>query len=332
MTYFINGDFELIARLFFGQTYCLYSAKRLLPKCISVRGSLHLSRIKTSFAFFIAIAFQLLSFNSLAGVPSRDFSVYEEQALGVYLSFFGRAADPAGLAYWASELERRGGGALSIIDSFAESAEYQQRFGHLSNPLLITNLYQQLFGRNPDTDGLNYWVGQLDSGELRLQDISVGIFEGAQGDDLATVNNRLSFSKYYVTNIEQEIIEPLDADSLAGFIQSVNSARPSLQSANAQLESQERTVTLVWSIPTTRANDDALSLTEIGGYTIYYFEEAGDPEEGEVIEIPVLSNGEYVTEYTTPELAPGTYYFAISAYDSDRKHSDLSEPITAVID
>jgi hypothetical protein len=57
--------------------------------------------IKKSLVFLTAIAFQLLSFNSLAGVPSRDFSVYEEQALGVYLSFFGRVADPAGRASWS---------------------------------------------------------------------------------------------------------------------------------------------------------------------------------------------------------------------------------------
>ena len=58
---------------------------------------------------------------------ARDFSVYEVRVLEAYLAYYGRPADPDGLAYWSDRLLDEGGNLNSIIDAFGDSQEYQQR-------------------------------------------------------------------------------------------------------------------------------------------------------------------------------------------------------------
>jgi hypothetical protein len=43
----------------------------------------------------------------------------------------------------------------------------------------VTNLFETVLGRQPDANGLAYWVGQLENGATRLQ-VSAGIWESAE--------------------------------------------------------------------------------------------------------------------------------------------------------
>ena len=97
----------------------------------------------------LLIIFSFLLF--FAGpVNAKEFNESEERVLAAYLAYYGRPADPGGLEYWSKRLVREGGNINSIIDAFGESEEYQKRFGDLTENQLVTNLYQQLFGRDPD--------------------------------------------------------------------------------------------------------------------------------------------------------------------------------------
>ncbi len=162
---------------------------------------------------------------------AQEFSAAEERMLGAYLAYYGRPADPAGLAFWADRLETEGGDLSSVIDAFAESQEFQDRFGNLSNTELVTNLYDQLFGREPDTAGLDFYVAELESGASTLQDISIVILDGVQGDDVTIVSNRLGFSEYYVTNADADGIADLSGDSLAQLTASIDASDESLTEA-----------------------------------------------------------------------------------------------------
>ena len=180
--------------------------------------------------FALSLALLIISSSCFAQV--RAFTDSEERVLQAYVAYYGRPADAGGLAYWAGRLEEEGGSLASIIDAFGESQEYQERFGGLSNEELIANLYQQLFGRGPDPEGKTYWAGQLKSGAQSLQKISLSILDGAQNDDTLIINNRVSFSKYYVTATESEKVQPLDADGLAELMASVDEMTDSVLTAN----------------------------------------------------------------------------------------------------
>ncbi len=199
------------------QTRSFRGFSYIIPKIVSI---------------FFAICLAALS----PGVEARDFSSHEERVLEAYLAYYGRPADPGGLQYWSNRLRNEGGNINSIINAFGESLEYQQRFGNLSSTQLVTNLYQQLFGRNPDSGGLNFYVGKLNSGEWNLQRISLAILDGIQGSDVTIVNNRLSFSKHFVSESESDTLKPISSRQLANLIAGINTAQSSLNRAYQDLE------------------------------------------------------------------------------------------------
>ena len=81
-------------------------------------------------------------------------------------------------------------------------------------------------------------------------------------------------------------------------------------------------IPLSWDVPTT--NSDGTSLTDLAGYTIYYGTASGDYSQS--------INVGNVTTYTVPISIGGTYYFAVTAYDTTGNESDYSNEVTKVIE
>lgn len=120
-----------------------------------------------------------------------------------YVAYYGRPADPAGQDYWANRLEQEGGSLQSIIQAFGNSQEFQERFGSMSKEQLVNNIYRQLFNRDAEPMGLAFYVGKLQSGEMTLQTICLNILDGAQGDDLATIQNKVQVAQYFTQQLRE---------------------------------------------------------------------------------------------------------------------------------
>lgn len=86
----------------------------------------------------------------------------------LYDATFDRLPDPGGLAAWTANLQG-GMSLLAIATAFAGSAEFQARYGTVTNAQFITQMYQFCLNRNPDPAGFDHWVAQLDSGVSRAQ-------------------------------------------------------------------------------------------------------------------------------------------------------------------
>ena len=97
-----------------------------------------------------------------------------------YLAYYGRPADPGGLDYWAGRLKAAGGNLNEIIAAFGDSAEFTGRFGALGATELVNAIYQRLFKRDADPEGLDFYRGLLESGEKHLGSIALNIFNGVQ--------------------------------------------------------------------------------------------------------------------------------------------------------
>jgi len=108
------------------------------------------------------------------------------QIQAAYVTFFNRPADVAGLAYWESYQ----GSDVDLYNTFAQSAEYTSLFAGQNNTATVNTIYNNLLGRSPDAAGLNYWVAQLDAGNLTIGTIANAIKTGAQGTDAETVENK----------------------------------------------------------------------------------------------------------------------------------------------
>lgn len=181
------------------------------------------------------ILITLLFFHSLF-IHARDFSQEEVIVNYAYIAYYGRPADPGGLTYWADRLKAEGGNLNNMIQAFGQSQEFTERFGSLSNEELVTNIYIQTLGREPDPAGLNWYVSELESGNRSLQTIAIDVLNGAQGDDAETVRVRAAFSTYYVIAVESGEIEPRNVDLLSDIVKNIEGTQESLEWAAHSLE------------------------------------------------------------------------------------------------
>ena len=118
-----------------------------------------------------------------------------------YVAYYGRPADPPGLAYWALRMDSEGGSLASIIASFGTSDEFNRRYGALGYVDLVTRIYQQALGRDPEPGGLNFYVSELQAGRRTLQSITLDVLNGATGADAVTVANRLDVANHYTGKV-----------------------------------------------------------------------------------------------------------------------------------
>ena len=95
----------------------------------------------------------------------------------LYSASLDRNPDQPGYFYWSEELEN-GAPLTDLATAFINSDEFQEKYGNVDNTGFVTLLYQNVLDREPDTDGLNYWVGELDGGETR-ENVLIGFSESA---------------------------------------------------------------------------------------------------------------------------------------------------------
>ncbi len=93
----------------------------------------------------------------------------------LYRAYFLRRPDTRGLAHWINT----GLELPAISDVFANSTEFLNRYGTLTNRDFVSLVYRNVLGRRADTDGFNYWIGQANRGVPR-GDIMTGFSESRE--------------------------------------------------------------------------------------------------------------------------------------------------------
>ena len=105
----------------------------------------------------------------------------------VYNAAFNRFPDSDGLEYW---IEKNGSGENTerqVAESFLGSNEFKEKYGEdLSNEQYVKTLYQNILDREPDLDGYNYWVGQLNNGVEDRSELLLGFAESGENKALFT--------------------------------------------------------------------------------------------------------------------------------------------------
>lgn len=80
-----------------------------------------------------------------------------------------------------------------------------------------------------------------------------------------------------------------------------------------------------WGIPTQRVSGAPISPSELAGYFLYY----GTNKDNLNVRLKLPDRN--IREYTINGLVPGTYYFAVSAYDTDNVEGFRSNVVTKII-
>jgi len=94
---------------------------------------------------------------------SEEMEVKVIPIIRLYFAYFNRLPDLDGLKYWIN-LMFFGSDLNTISEQFATSSEFQNQYGQLDDEGFIQLVYQNIFGRAADSEGLNFWLSQLADG------------------------------------------------------------------------------------------------------------------------------------------------------------------------
>ncbi len=179
--------------------------------------------------------FLLLSNFLLFSSFAASQSTFEDQVQEMYISYYGRPGDPEGISFWSVELANANGSLSAIIDAFGSSEEYRNRFVGLGISELIDNIYIQLFGREADAGGLNFYRTEFEAGRMTLPTIALNIADGVRGvnQDALTVTNRMAFANAYTLAVESGQFDygPDQIEDAKALVASVDEQNESLERA-----------------------------------------------------------------------------------------------------
>jgi len=159
---------------------------------------------------------QLAGDGALEGVSqailgSTELAGTVPQANGAYVAWLydqvlGRTVDAGGLAYWTASLTNgdvsRAELALALVDSdekLQTVASHDVAIGATDLGVLI-RLYDALYDRRPDADGLNYWIGRSEAG-ISLADIADNFVDA--DETTGRLDDQAFIARLYQTALER---------------------------------------------------------------------------------------------------------------------------------
>lgn len=165
----------------------------------------------------------------------------EGKAQLFYVAYYGRPADPLGLAYWTSVIDAAGGDLAAVSNNFGNSEEANAVYGGLSTAAAVNKLYNQMFNRDAEPAGLAFWVGEINAGNVKLSDLPLALYVGAQGTDAEAFANKLEVANAFTAALDTtaEILAYNGIAAMAGAVDllaTVDQTPESVEAATAQID------------------------------------------------------------------------------------------------
>lgn len=144
----------------------------------------------------------------------------------LYVAYFNRPADPVSLSVYESLLPTDRAATQAELQALAEqyfspSAEYTSMYAGMSNTQIVDQLYQNIFGRSAEVEGLVYWAAELTAGRQTVASIALQLSYSAQGTDADVVANRIEAANSFTTSLDtSEEITGYSGDAAAASARS----------------------------------------------------------------------------------------------------------------
>ena len=140
--------------------------------------------------YFFILILTLIVFVSVFPIFNTSRAAYADTTTDVtafvtrfYQQCLGREPDAGGLAGWVNALLNRSISGATVADGFINSAEFVNR--NLSNDAYLKVMYKAFFEREPDPQGYNDWITQLNAGTSR-QYVLAGFVNSAEFHNVCT--------------------------------------------------------------------------------------------------------------------------------------------------
>lgn len=148
-----------------------------------------------------------------------------EKVQKIYIAFYQRPADAAGLYYWAQRVEAAGGVLTAVIDAFAGEPEAIRLYDTNGDDAitladasgLIDKAFQALFDRPADDAGKKFYMDALAAGFFPKADgtpdmtrpatpgkVVLEILNGAKNDDLIAIQNKVEYANAFTKVLDPE--------------------------------------------------------------------------------------------------------------------------------
>ena len=99
----------------------------------------------------------------------------------LYNAAFARFPDSDGLQYWIGNFTSGRDDSRAVSMSFLASEEFKKTYGeNVSNSTYVNNLYKNVLGRYPDSDGFWYWHNQLENKIETRHELLLGFAESSE--------------------------------------------------------------------------------------------------------------------------------------------------------
>ena len=131
----------------------------------------------------------------------------------LYITFLGRAAETSGRDYWVGRLNN-GASIADVTKDIIASKEAQDKYTGLVNSQFVELIYSNAFGRSTDKEGLDYWVGRLNSSTRA--GVALEILGAAGNADRQTLNNKVDVAQGITDNFQTQFALTKETDNLTG--------------------------------------------------------------------------------------------------------------------
>ncbi len=102
------------------------------------------------------------------------------QITRLYEAFFLRTPPEADRVFWVNDLNSGNRTLQEIADFFASGQEFEDTYGDLSNRDFVEQVYLNVQGRPGETEGVDFWTGELDNGNRTRGGVMVGFSNGEE--------------------------------------------------------------------------------------------------------------------------------------------------------
>lgn len=152
---------------------------------VGAGGTLIFSSLKRLRFSDSAIAFDL------TGIPGQAYRLYQ--------AAFDRVPDLDGLGYQMSAIEVSGLSPRQVAQNFINSPEFSSKYGALNDTQFVTQLYQNVLKRAPDSGGLAFYLEGLANQSFTRASILAGFSESPENQALVlpAIQNGIIYNPLY---------------------------------------------------------------------------------------------------------------------------------------
>jgi hypothetical protein len=157
---------------------------------------------------------------SITAISTADYTTVVQQ---LYIAYFGRAADPNGIAYFASRLHTSGAATTllelaeqyesnqtvkELVDAFGTSQESSLLYTGQTDEF-INAIFRNILGRDVRAEGLIFWRSAIDEGKTSrgraAMSIAIGALhnKSAQGlIDAEVISKKTEVATHFTNNLD----------------------------------------------------------------------------------------------------------------------------------